>query len=78
MKYNKLLVLNNFDKGHSYVLFHGNLNGLLNIHEARCCGGHNVNIIEDLEYCLDTISLHILKRHSIIHFCLIVDLSIKQ
>ncbi len=45
------------------------------MHEIHCCGGHNVNIIEYLEYCLDAISLHVLKRNSIdmMHFCLIVN-----
>lgn len=63
MKSNKKLLLNNFNKGHSYVLFHSNTDGLFNIYEAHCCGWHNVNIIEDVAYCLDAISLHILKRH---------------
>lgn len=75
MKSNKLSVPNNFDKGHSYMLFYGYSDGLLNIYETHCCSGHNVNIIEDLKYCLDAIFLHVLKRSSIdiIHFCLIVN-----
>lgn len=62
-KSNKILLMNNFDKGHSYLLFRGNTDGLFNIYEAHCCAGHNVNILKGLAYCLDAISLHILKRH---------------